>query len=103
MPGSPGLEVGATSHHRCPKTFGVWSAQLLQEDNTHIKLALRGTVKGSKQPPILLGVTWSKGSVFLSCQGILVLPEERKLLLTSIFYAQLSRNYVMKSEEGNGN
>lgn len=85
MPGSSGLEVGATSHHKCPKTCGVWSAQLLQKDNIHIKLTLRGTVKGSKQPPILLVVSWSRGSVFPSCQGLLVLPEERKLLLTSIF------------------
>lgn len=57
VPGSPGVEADATSHHRCPKTCGVWSAQLLQEDNTHIKLTLRGTVKGSKQPPILLVVS----------------------------------------------
>lgn len=33
VPGSPGLEVGATSHRRLPKTCGVWSARLLQEES----------------------------------------------------------------------
>lgn len=90
MPGSPGLEVGAMIQHRLPKTCVVWSAQLLQEENTDIKLTLRGTVKGSNNPPTLRVVSWSRGSSFLSCQDLLVLPEERKLLLTSIFSPQLS-------------
>lgn len=95
-PGSPGLEVGATIHRRHPKTCGIWSARLLQEENTDIKLTLRRTVKDQNNLPILQVVSWSRDSVFPSCQDLLVLPEEQKLLLISIFY-------VMKSEEGNGN
>lgn len=93
VPGSPGLDVGATIQHRHPK---IWSAWLLQEENTDIKLTLRGTVKGQNNLPVLQVVSWSRCSVFPSCQDLLVLPEEQKLLLISTFY-------VMKSEEGNEN
>lgn len=64
MPGSPGLEVAATIHHRHPETCGIGSARLLQEEKTDSKLTLSGTVKGLKQPSNTPGSKLEQGFCF---------------------------------------
>lgn len=86
MPGSPGLEVGATIHHRHPKTCGICSARLLQEENTDIKLTLRGTVKGSKQASNTPGSKLEQGFCFSIMPRPFSLSRGTKITFNKYFF-----------------